>query len=472
MKEFTPSPIFMNQERPDVIWILTDQQSRWFGPDGLGPATRKLAQEGATVDVCQCAAPVCGPSRTSLFSGLPVHSHGLIYNDWGEKFGKAQWENRGLISAGQRFHDAGFFSRYFGKWHAGEFHPEAADAIPGFLNDSGNVAGRTELGWDMDATWTDRAIKALQQQREDPLFLVLSLHNPHDICYHILNYFPEVWQEVVGQLGDLPPLPDNFEIPTNELELAARLRRLPKDPNRPGGREMLQTELWDEARWRQYLGVYQFLVEKADVEIGRFLEVLDSTERGRSAFVAYTSDHGEGMAAHKLVAKQSPYRESMEVPLVFRWQGHIPAGVTERRIVADGLDLLPTSLAAAGLPHEDLPGRALSFLWSDESPIPARDFSVAELFPALAESDVAGRILRAPDLKYVFATGGGGEEGACTPSTDPGEATLGTGSGSREQLKQARALLESWMESHSDPLLPQFREFCQNTPPGHNPSSA
>jgi len=449
---------------PDIIWILTDQQSRWFGPGGLGSAAGQLAAEGASVDLCQCAAPVCGPSRASLFSGLPVHQHGLIYNDWGEQFTKAEWDRRGLKTAAQRFREAGYECHFFGKWHAGEFHPEEADAIPGFLNGSGGVPGRKELGWDMDATWTDRAIKAWQEKGDAPQFLVLSLHNPHDICYFILTLFPEVWAEVVGQLDGLPPLPANFSVPEDEMELAARLRRPPADPARFGGREMHMTRAWEEAQWREYLGVYRFLLEKSDAEAGRFLAAINATERGRAAFVAFTSDHGEGCAAHKMVAKQSPYRESMEVPFLLRWKHHIPAGITERDIVADGLDLLPTSLAAAGLPKDDLPGRSFAFLWDPAAPVPGRNFSVSELYPALSELDVVGRILRAPDLKYVFSTANGGEEGACCPEMDPQETSLGLRSGDRAQLTRGRSLLRLWMQNLDDPLAQAFADFCHRHP--------
>jgi arylsulfatase A-like enzyme len=65
--------------------------------------------------------------------------------------------------------------------------------------------------------------------------------------------------------------------------------------------------------------------------------------------VSFTADHGEtfGQRAGSQ-DKTVCYDESAKVPMLMRWPGHIPAGITYQGGVTS-LDLMPSILEAAGL---------------------------------------------------------------------------------------------------------------------------
>ena len=79
-----------------------------------------------------------------------------------------------------------------------------------------------------------------------------------------------------------------------------------------------------------------------DGQVGRLLEALRQQDLERSALVLFTSDHGEGMAAHRWMTKLVLYEEPLRVPFIVRWPGKIPAGVVDGQHLVSGLDVLPT----------------------------------------------------------------------------------------------------------------------------------
>src|SRR5690242_19291701 len=102
-------------------------------------------------------------------------------------------------------------------------------------------------------------------------------------------------------------------------------------------------------------------VEKAitamDAAAGRFLEALERAGRARDAFVVFTTDHGLAMPR----AKCTLYDPGIEVALLARWPaGGVAGGGVQTQMVSN-IDILPTLLAAAGLPVPDgVQGRSLS----------------------------------------------------------------------------------------------------------------
>lgn len=104
----------------------------------------------------------------------------------------------------------------------------------------------------------------------------------------------------------------------------------------------------DPERDRQHLmALYDTEIRFADQFLGHLVESLAPEVRADTMFV-FASDHGEEFFDHGgWKHGQSLYEEQIHVPLVFRWDGRIPAG---RRLDATVrlLDLAPTLVAAAG----------------------------------------------------------------------------------------------------------------------------
>jgi arylsulfatase A-like enzyme len=314
--------------------------------------------------------------------------------------------------------------------------------------------GKEVLGCGIDSLWTDRAVDFLKTPQKGPFFLGVSLHNPHDICYWIMNkHVDYITRDLKTDDASLPPLPDNFEIDPEESEIV-RYRRTVKKY----GPEVQWTFDWSPEDWKKYLFTYYRLVEKVDREIGRVLDALDASGLAENTMVVFTSDHGEGCASHRLVVKLSPYEEALRVPLVIRYPGRVPAGKVVETQLASGLDVGPTILDYAGA--EPLPqARGISLkevISGDKEQL--RDFIVSELHPDIFHPEREARILRTADCKYMFATGGERvEEALYDLRQDPGEMhNIVSRPESRGVIREMRVRMGKWMRETDDPLLKPF----------------
>ena len=67
-------PFLGAQDKPNVLMIAIDDMNDWVGamgnhPDIQTPNIDRLAASGVLFNNAHCQFPVCGPSRTSVFSG-------------------------------------------------------------------------------------------------------------------------------------------------------------------------------------------------------------------------------------------------------------------------------------------------------------------------------------------------------------------------------------------------------------------
>ena len=75
----------MPQERPNIIFIITDQQ-RFDTISALGydfmdtPNLDRLVEEGVSFTGCHVTAASCAPARASLFKGYFPHTTGILKN--------------------------------------------------------------------------------------------------------------------------------------------------------------------------------------------------------------------------------------------------------------------------------------------------------------------------------------------------------------------------------------------------------
>jgi arylsulfatase A-like enzyme len=95
--------------------------------------------------------------------------------------------------------------------------------------------------------------------------------------------------------------------------------------------------------------------------VDRVMRIVRSLHEDRDTLVFYLSDNGflwgehgiasahgerESGTATLITGKRFPYTQSIRVPFLLRWPGHIPVGAKERGFVAN-VDIAPTVLAAA-----------------------------------------------------------------------------------------------------------------------------
>ena len=83
--------------------------------------------------------------------------------------------------------------------------------------------------------------------------------------------------------------------------------------------------------------------------MARIIAALSDTGRLSNTLLVYMSDNGLMVGDHHTMGKNMPYRFATDVPLIVRWDGHVAAGATDRRLAAP-LDVTTTMARAAGLP--------------------------------------------------------------------------------------------------------------------------
>ena len=414
--------------------------SAYENPHLRTPHMDSIAESGIRFQHSYCTSPVCGPARGSLVTGMMPHRLETPFNDMPPK--------RGIRNLGEVFRDAGYRTAWTGKWHAPEPYP-ASGGVPGFEYRELPRSGPFHLGTYADSSVTEQAVQFLRKDHDRPFLLGVALHNPHDICYWIMNQHMDLLRGL-EEAGRKPPLPPNTAPPDIEPEFIQWCRR-----RNHYGQENTFTTGWDEDHWRRYFGVYYAMIEKVDAEVGRLDAALRENDLYDNTLVIFTSDHGEGMAEHQSVVKLMLYESMCAVPLVMRLPGQIPAGVLDSTHLASGLDLLPTLCDYAGIDiPEEVDGVSLRPIIENPD-LPGRDVLVCELNPDPERPELEGRMLRTSRYKYMAFTHGRNPEALFDLQSDPGETiNLAVDPNAETILQEHRDILQCELQASGDRFQP------------------
>lgn len=331
-----------------------------------------IAENGIRFTRAYSPNPVCSPARVSMMTGrMP----GFFKDENGNEVR----ENRGSMKIPQVSDEVlnSTISTYLKKADY-ELYYGGKEHLPESL-------APTALGF-MDITDDEReglaqeAAKVIKADHEKPYFMVVSLINPHDICYMAIREMPS--SENDGRLlqnGKLelsvldeamkmpegvsseeffesycPTLPVNYEPQFEEPEAVKKL--INQRPMRKNARENFTDNQWRHHRW-----AYCRLTELVDKKVQTILDALKESDQEESTLVIFSSDHGDMDAAHRMEHKSTLYEESVNIPFMAMWKGQIaPGRVDETSLVSNGLDLLPTVCDYAGVQGKSDPrGRSL-----------------------------------------------------------------------------------------------------------------
>lgn len=377
---------------PNIIVFFTDQQ-RWDACGCYGqvlpttPVLDAMAAEGTRFQFAFTNQPLCGPTRATMQTGKYATQTGNFVNN----IALAPDED----TVAKRLSAAGYEVGYLGKWHlasTGATHaraglPEqnvrtlpvppawrggyadywlAADALEftshgegGYMYDGdGN---RVDFDrYRVDAQ-TDFALDYLRTRTlEKPFFLFLSYLEPH-------------------HQNDR----DRYEGPPGSKERWAEYTV-------PG--DLVDTEGDWRANYPDYLGC----VNALDVALGKVREELQARGIADNTMILFTSDHGSHFRTRNQEYKRSCHDNCVRIPMVAVGPGFTGGGVREEPACL--IDVVPTVLAAAGLPvPEDLPGRPLQ-----DAAAGHVDGWRESVFVQISESHI-GRALRTHRWKYEVA---------------------------------------------------------------------
>ncbi len=431
--------------RPNILFIFTDQQtlramSAMGNPYLRTPAMDGLASQGVRFTQSYCTSPVCSPSRSSLITSRMPHETRVIYNDTAP--------DSSLENMGEIFRKAGYNTVWAGKWHLPESYPQVRNTpIPGFKTLSFLKPEKfTGRGDDTDSPLADAVVKFIKSNRKEPFLLAVSFHNPHDICSFAAN--PDAFPAPLNP-ASMPPLPENFRVSPVEPEFVKDCRE-----RTYYGNEVNLAEDFSPEMWRNYLYQYYRMTERVDREIGKIIMALEAKGLDQNTLIIFTSDHGDGGAAHHWAAKLSFYEESVNVPFIVTWFGKTPANVTDNEHLVSGLDVLPTMLDYAGVDiPEKLEGRSLKTI-IEHPDTSWRRTVVSELAPDPNNPARKGRMITDGRFKYCVYSYGERNEQLFDLATDPGEENnLARNAVYRDEKMKLRIQLERWMRRNGDTFM-------------------
>ena len=318
-----PAVLLARAQRPNVLVVMSDQESaRRPGPVKL-PHRARLAERGVTFTSAFCNTPQCSAARSALLTGLEPHRTGVLTNVDAGSLGKPL--PAAIPNVGSVFREAGYSTGYFGKWHLG-----------------GDREGLERFGFQRyehprgDEEVARRAAEWIRGQKA-PWLAWVSVIDPHDI-YGLPGLLPKVRP----RQGVKPPA-------SNLSNLAGKPAEQQEYVDKDQGRA---TRQYTPEDWVRYRSHYCELVEKVDACLGTVLAAVSDWD---STVVAYTSDHGDALGEHGLPFKGPfMYEELISIPLVIAAPGGA-LGNGKRDDLVTQADLAPTLAALAGL---EWPGRA------------------------------------------------------------------------------------------------------------------
>jgi choline-sulfatase len=266
--------------------------------------------------------------------------------------------------------------------------------------------------------------------------MVVSLINPHDICYMALRQkatsekdaellkrarveletldaamkIPEGMDEETFYKSYCPLLPENYEPQIDEPRAVQNL--INDRPFRKNAREH-----FTDNDWRHHRYAYHRLTEVMDKEVQVVLDAIQKSGQEENTLVIFSSDHGDMSASHRMEHKSTLYEESANIPFMAMWKGHIPAGqVNEVDLISNGLDFLPTVCDYAGINgFSDPRGKSLRPLFEGKE--------VAWRETLGVESEIGKMVVDKSGLKYIRYDVDGIEVQLLNMKDDPYEKT-------------------------------------------------
>lgn len=406
-----------NDERPNVVVILTDDQtleSLHHQPSPMPWLTGRLADpndhwvEFANAFV---NTPVCCPSRATLLTGRYSHHTGVRDNATGHLLDESQ-------TLATWLHDAGYWTGLFGKYMneypfgRGPYVPPGWDRWSGkqqgsvlsiyygyTLIQQGNprTYGTAPEDYSTDVL-AGQALAFIREAPPDrPFYLELTPTAPHG---------PRTPPPRYAHAFDATPVPHppSFFEP-DVSDKPAWVRALPGLTDR-------RRAIVDDMQQRQYSTL--LAVDDAVRAI-----VAELTQRGEldDTVILLTSDNGFAMGAHRWIAKSCPYEECVHVPFLVRFPG--AEARTDDRPVSN-VDIAVTVADLAGVPTGLAPdGRSLVPLLRNVKPCRWRKGVLLEWAGAMGVPPWWE--VRTPDYAYTEYVTGEVELYDLTGASGPGD---------------------------------------------------
>ncbi|WP_170334505.1 sulfatase-like hydrolase/transferase [Ruegeria arenilitoris] len=341
----------MAQEKKNIVLITVDdggaysQYREAFGAPLHLPNLDRIAEDSAAFDSAYCQAPICGPSRNSLMSGLSPYQTGILDNYTNlfdvlrpEQLWQFKLKQRGYYcsTAGKVHHSFAPLPRpmhdilYSHPPHPLRLGPPQSVPVRRFGGLTGG-AGTTDPAHDSlyyDHQSATDAVEFLETyDGAAPFYREIGFHHPH-IPFKTPEAFKRLYNEQDFQIPEA--WNDGFDTTGY--------------PDRFMGKNM---DLRDAAYWRKSVRNYFSAYSHVDSQIGRIWAALKSSRHADNTVLIFTSDHGYHLGDKGRMRKFTLWEESCRVPLIIHDPDAQPRQVRDPVAL---LDVGPTILDYAGCP--------------------------------------------------------------------------------------------------------------------------
>lgn len=336
------------QARPNILFIMADDLNHWVGYTGRNKQTKtpnidRLTAMGQSFTRANCAAPVCNPSRTALFSGLRPGSTGVYGNgqDWRPAvpadltlittLRRGGYE---ILAAGKLYH-MGWDRReeyddYYVEKPSGRgeplVKPQAFNQVI-FAPLAGGDEGMP------DYHVASYGIEQLQKVHDKPFFLGIGFHKPHPPFMVPKKYF------------DLHPL-EGIELPPYRED---DLDDIPQVGLRKAIGAGTHAAITKAGQWKAAIQSYLASVSFVDAQVGRLLDALEKSPYRDNTIVVLLGDHGWQFGEKHHWGKTTLWEEVARAPLIWSVPGLTkPGSICERTV--DFMSIYPTLTDLCGVP--------------------------------------------------------------------------------------------------------------------------
>ncbi|MGK7394616.1 MAG: sulfatase [Candidatus Cyclobacteriaceae bacterium M3_2C_046] len=379
------------QKKPNILFIAIDDLNDYVGCmngsiKAYTPNIDRLAAQGTLFTNAHCQAPICGPSRASIMTGLYPATSGnyLQVNDPDIKKANATvaqstfmpdyFEKNGYktMAVGKIYHNgdaANTFDEYGGKFAwMGPKPKERFNYDPAKIPQK---TGGTQTDWapypEHDSMMTDYksaawAVNKLGEDHEKPFFLAVGFVRPH-----VPWYAPQKWFDMFpkDKIETPPYQPNDFE----DIPLMAY--RVAEAPMMPTTEELIAS-----GEWKDVMQAYLACIAFVDAQVGKVLEALEDSPYADNTIIVLWADHGYHLGEKNRFAKQAIWERDTRTVLIFKKPGQDQGQDTNAPVQL--VDIYPTLTNLAGLPDYPMAqGHSLKPLLDNPSyawPHPALSF--------------------------------------------------------------------------------------------------
>lgn len=395
------------EKTPNIVIIICDDlndsvEGMGGHPQAKTPNINRLIESGVRFTNAASNAPICGPSRASMWSGLHPISTGL----YGGNQHKERWHLNSVLKNKKTlfevFTSQGYYNFATGKIHHNghqqldifknadgssgwgsypNFGPLPNDGqeanfrrgvLPPWWEENERVGNWGDgfgpiqdlssygegYGWSMfyngqvweyrdghnrdlmpDEIHAEEAVAFLSEDRDQPYILTVGFSRPHSPWYAPQEFFDMFPIETI----ELAPYLKN------DLDDCARILAEDRDLAEPWGWYKF-SKIMDNGgieKFQRWTRAYLACVAFVDAQVGKVLDAIEARDDADNTIIIFTSDHGYHMGEKDYVFKLTPWEESVRVPLVI--SGPNIAKGKESTAPVSLVDLFPTCLDYAEL---------------------------------------------------------------------------------------------------------------------------